>query len=143
MFMLSFTETVSFRKGHYQETSGGEKSFLYLSCQPEKFVRVHCLECEEVMDNLGYVAVDRNKTYTGATDGELLSGISRFRKEYLTCSTPAAVTITWFISEVPLTGSAEKSGNWPVMAVRPPFVFPKYPLEAFPRFSKPFKVPTR
>jgi len=51
----------------------------------EKFARVHRLECEEVLDNLGYVAVDRNKTYTGATDGELLSGISRFREEYRIC----------------------------------------------------------
>jgi len=55
----------------------------FCAANREKFVRVHRLECEEVLDNLGYVAVDRNKTYTGATDGELLSGISRFREEYL------------------------------------------------------------
>ncbi|MGV8138560.1 MAG: hypothetical protein AB2L20_25440 [Mangrovibacterium sp.] len=48
----------------------------------EKFARVHRLECEEVLDNLGYVAVDRNNVYTGATDQELLGGISRFREEY-------------------------------------------------------------
>ncbi len=48
----------------------------------EKFVRVHRLECEEVLDNLGYVAVDRNNVYTGASDQELSEGIDQFRKEY-------------------------------------------------------------
>jgi len=50
----------------------------------EKFDRVHRLECEEVLDNLGYVAVDRNKVYTGTTDRQLSEGISRFREEYAT-----------------------------------------------------------
>jgi hypothetical protein len=50
----------------------------------EKFARVHRHECEEVLDNLGYVAVDRNNVYTGATDQDLSEGIGRFREEYAT-----------------------------------------------------------
>ncbi|WP_321281726.1 hypothetical protein [Marinifilum fragile] len=46
------------------------------------FTAIHKLECEEVLDNLGYIDLDRNSEKQTATLGQLKEGISLFRQEY-------------------------------------------------------------
>ena len=48
------------------------------------FDQVHLLECQEVLDNLGYVAANRNTGNNGLTPEELCGGTGRFREEYRT-----------------------------------------------------------
>jgi hypothetical protein len=46
------------------------------------FTAIHKLECEEVLDNLGYIELDRNSEKQTATLEQLKEGISLFRQEY-------------------------------------------------------------
>ncbi|PXY02582.1 hypothetical protein DF185_00365 [Marinifilum breve] len=46
------------------------------------FSAIHKLECEEVLDNLGYIELDRNSGKQTATLEQLKEGISVFRQEY-------------------------------------------------------------
>lgn len=46
------------------------------------FTAIHKLECEEVLDNLGYIELDRNSGKQTASFEELEEGISLFRQEY-------------------------------------------------------------
>ncbi|RKD98758.1 hypothetical protein [Marinifilum flexuosum] len=46
------------------------------------FTAIHKLECEEVLDNLGYIELDRNSGKQTASFEQLEKGISLFRQEY-------------------------------------------------------------
>ena len=48
----------------------------------ENFAAIHKLECEEVLDNLGYIELDRNSGKQTATFEQISEGISLFRQEY-------------------------------------------------------------
>jgi len=48
----------------------------------ENFARIHKLECEEVLDNLGYIELDRNSNKQSASKAELDLSIAIFRSEY-------------------------------------------------------------
>lgn len=52
----------------------------------EKFLEVHTLECEEVLDNLRYIEIRNNDSSESepvkVSYGELVSGVGRFRDEY-------------------------------------------------------------
>ncbi|WP_430817077.1 hypothetical protein [Carboxylicivirga sp. RSCT41] len=51
------------------------------SASEEKFSKIHKIECEEVLDNLGYISLNRNSIDASATDKEINNGVAEFRKE--------------------------------------------------------------
>lgn len=58
-----------------------KSEFLKLETEVN-FTAIHKLECEEVLDNLGYIELDRNSEKQTATLEQLKEGISLFRQEY-------------------------------------------------------------
>ena len=60
-----------------------ETNFI-LEAPQDQFKEVHILECEEVLDNLGYIEIEKSKDKgpQKVNNQELLDGIKQFRTEY-------------------------------------------------------------